>query len=159
MEYTFDWQLLENYTTERSVTHKLAEYLQVRIPYLDVDCEYNRNVENGNNEPTRIELLKAKLPKILWERLKDEDKLSISSYPDMILHRRTKNLLVVEMKKTNSQVGQELDFAKLETFSEKGGVNAYHYRYGVFVLINTGPNWEIRAKLTWFIVGKIYEDF
>src|SRR5258708_925486 len=42
-----DLCLLQIDVSERAITHKLAEYLQQRIPYLNVDCEYNRNSAKG----------------------------------------------------------------------------------------------------------------
>ncbi len=38
-----DRLLLELNVNERSITHKLAEYLQVEFPGCHVDCEYNRD--------------------------------------------------------------------------------------------------------------------
>ena len=38
-----DRALLELDANERSLTHKLAEYLQGEFPDWDVDCEYNRD--------------------------------------------------------------------------------------------------------------------
>ena len=40
-----DFYLLEIGTNERSVAHKLAEYLQQEFPNRHVDCEYNRHGE------------------------------------------------------------------------------------------------------------------
>ncbi|MBI4224975.1 MAG: hypothetical protein HY617_01455 [Candidatus Sungbacteria bacterium] len=39
-----DCYLLENDLSERSITHKLAEYYQVLFRRWDVDCEYNKNL-------------------------------------------------------------------------------------------------------------------
>lgn len=41
-----DGHLLEIDANERSITHKLAEYLQQEFPKYNVDCEYNRRVYN-----------------------------------------------------------------------------------------------------------------
>lgn len=40
-----DAYLLENKISERSQTHKLAEYLQLLLPQWNVDCEYNRKLK------------------------------------------------------------------------------------------------------------------
>jgi len=37
-----DRDLLDIDVNERTITHKLAEYLQNQFPSYDVDCEYNR---------------------------------------------------------------------------------------------------------------------
>ena len=39
--YVRDSYLLEHLAHERSITHKLGEYLQQLFPDYDVDCEYN----------------------------------------------------------------------------------------------------------------------
>ena len=44
-----DEYLLNVDANERSITHKLEEYLQQEFPTYDVDCEYNRDVDNKNN--------------------------------------------------------------------------------------------------------------
>lgn len=46
-----DRYLLENQANERSQTHKLAEYLQDALPEWNVDCEYDRNM----NDPKRLD--------------------------------------------------------------------------------------------------------
>jgi len=38
-----DSLLVELNANERSITHKLAEYLQLEFAAWNVDCEYNRN--------------------------------------------------------------------------------------------------------------------
>ncbi len=40
-----DVYLLENNISERSITHKLAEYYQDIYPLWNVDCEFNKNLE------------------------------------------------------------------------------------------------------------------
>ena len=38
-----DFYLLTTNINERSISHRLAVYLQLQFPDWDVDCEYNRN--------------------------------------------------------------------------------------------------------------------
>jgi len=40
-----DLLLLQNDVNERSVSHKLAEYLQIVFQNLHVDCEHNRDLD------------------------------------------------------------------------------------------------------------------
>ena len=40
--YKKDRFLIDNDLNERSISHKLAEYLQTEFHNFDVDCEYNR---------------------------------------------------------------------------------------------------------------------
>lgn len=81
-------------SSERSITHKLGEYLQEQFREWDVDCEYNRH---------------GVAPKSLqsWPRrggqasAADGDPRKV--FPDIIVHRRgtSRNLLVIEAKKSN----------------------------------------------------------
>lgn len=52
-----DGYLLANNLSERSITHKLAEYYQDIFHEWNVDCEYNRNL-GGPKEITAEEILK-----------------------------------------------------------------------------------------------------
>jgi len=38
----FDHYLLENDINERSISHKLAEYLSFEFPNYNIDCEFNK---------------------------------------------------------------------------------------------------------------------
>ena len=44
----YDKYLLKHSLNEPSITHKLAEHLQLFFPEYNVDCEYNGNVKNDN---------------------------------------------------------------------------------------------------------------
>ncbi len=48
-----DNYLLDIMVNERTITHKLAEYLQEHIPEYNVDCEYNR-FENNQILPSHF---------------------------------------------------------------------------------------------------------
>ena len=112
-----DILLLRHDVSERAIAHKLAEYLQVYFAELNVDCEYNRNTEKGSFEPKRIVALKKRRDKEPLD-LRDEDQLQeISTYPDIIVHRRTtnaENMLIIELKKKNSKVPHDFDHQKLQ---------------------------------------------
>lgn len=155
-----DWALLEHDVSERAITHKLAEYLQYRIPHLNVDCEYNRNFEFGTFASKTISVLNYNTKEQIKQILDADitDLITISTFPDIIVHRRMRNdenLLVVEVKKRNSQVNHKHDYAKLKAFTESSKYNAYHFSYGVFLLLNTGRNWKsIKPELRWFVEGK-----
>ena len=64
--YKNDHFLIMNSTNERSITHKLAEYLQRLFPEWHVDCEYNRRGENHSKDLPAQE----------------------TSYPDIIIHKK-----------------------------------------------------------------------
>lgn len=152
-----DITLLQDDVSERAITHKLAEYLQVRIPDLNVDCEYNRNYELGEHARKMLYVLGNERHQMTGSNLGEDDLLAVSTYPDIIVHRRRtndKNLLVVEVKKENSQVDHGHDHRKLAAFTDTTGNNSYHYSYGVFILLHTGMNKTKRPQLKWFANGK-----
>src|SRR3972149_6618027 len=125
-----DLPLLQNDVSERAITHKLAEYLQDRFPELNVDCEYNRNFELGPGASKILNVLRDE-----WQtriragsEMEEDDLLAISTYPDIIVHRRltnTENLLVIEVKKRNSKVGHNHDHKKLAVFTDTSDQNMY----------------------------------
>jgi len=60
--------------SERSISHKLAEYLQIQFPEWHVDCEYNRK----ERDIKRLEGIKGC----------DEQKTKDRIFPDIIVHHR-----------------------------------------------------------------------
>lgn len=128
-----DPTLLEDDVSERSITHKLAEYLQNRIPNLHVDCEYNRNAALGDGAPKTLHILPSLRQSILSEGLQcgglqEDDLLAVSTYPDIIVHRRRfnhDNLLVIEVKKRHSKIDRDYDYRKLIGFTETTDFNDY----------------------------------
>jgi hypothetical protein len=152
-----DALLLENDVSERAITHKLAEYLQRRIPDLNVDCEYNRNVVKGFYEPKAIFVLKDTTQARLTRDFAIDELLELSVYPDIIVHRRgtnNENLLVVEVKKKGSRIDHGHDHSKLAAFTENSEQNSYHYKFGAFVLLETGRGRVSFPKLTWYVEGE-----
>jgi hypothetical protein len=156
-----DLCLLQKDASERTITHKLAEYLQNRIPDLHVDCEYNRNVEDGPDTGKILDMFRAEREEIIRNCPSEDDLLTVSTYPDIIVHRRltnTENFLVIEVKKANSQVKHAYDHAKLMAFTDSGDGKPYHYKYGVFILLDTKTDSPKEPKLTWFINGKMESE-
>jgi hypothetical protein len=83
----FDQHLLTVDANERSLTHKLASYLENEFPVWDVDCEYNRD---GHEIKT----------------------LDGPVVPDVIVHRRdtNENFIVIEAKKSSTaRVGHDVE--------------------------------------------------
>jgi hypothetical protein len=108
-----DRALFVNDVSERAITHKLAEYLQAQFKDFNVDCEYNRNSCNGLQNPKLLRLLADEKSKIKEKalgqhpNLEEEIHSSVSTYPDIIVHRRLSNdhnLLVIEVKKETVQL-------------------------------------------------------
>jgi hypothetical protein len=153
-----DLCLLQHDASERTITHKLAEYLQDRIPDLHVDCEYNRNVETGPDAAKILDILRADRDEIIRNSPSEDDLLTVSTYPDIIVHRRltnAENFLVIEVKKSSSRVNHTFDHAKLMAFTDNAEGKPYHYKYGVFILLDTKTETPKKPKLTWFISGKL----
>lgn len=122
--YRHDRELLEINANERSITHKLAEYLQREFPNWNVDCEYNRR----GREIKRLSFE-------FGEEIKPDDIEAKTIFPDIIVHQRGAqlNLLIVEVKK-NRGMQTTRDKEKLEAF---GRDPAYGYKYGLFLCLGS----------------------
>lgn len=125
--------LLEHGANERSVSHRLAEYLQTEFPDWNVDCEYNLDGINTKE----------------LERIQEcGDRTTDRVLPDIIVHLRgtINNLLVVELKKKN--LNPRCDKKKLELFTNQKG--KYKYFMGLFAELN-GVS---RPELIWYKNGQ-----
>jgi len=124
--------LIQNRVNERSVSHKLAEYLQKQFQDWDVDCEYNRK---GLDIKT-------------LEKINDcsDQRTTNRVLPDIIIHKRNtdENLLVIEIKIENED---SCDIEKLKLFTSTEG--EFRYQLGLFIKFNltSGPS------LRWFKDG------
>jgi hypothetical protein len=118
-----DRALLIYDVNERSITHKLAGYLQARFRGWDVDCEYNRN----HDDPKRL--------KLRPENVRTNDTQAQTVFPDIIVHKRhtDENLLVIEVKKSTNNQGDDHDLRKLEAFKQQLG-----YKYAAFLKLEAG---------------------
>ena len=122
--YGKDGDLFEVGANERSITHRLALYLDAApiFRHWNVDCEYNKI----GDLPKRIRA---------WESHPRYDDLdAISVYPDIIVHKRRlpENLLVIEAKR--GSLGGQIDLRdkeKLEGYIEELG-----YRFGLWIAFN-----------------------
>ncbi|MCB0197415.1 MAG: hypothetical protein KDJ65_36040 [Anaerolineae bacterium] len=155
-----DLFLLKEDVSERAITHKLAEYIQIRITNLNVDCEYNRDVTKGSGSPKAVNMLRRPTQAELKKAIDLEDieqLLETSTYPDIIVHRRGSNdvnLLVIEVKKTKSSVNHEHDYQKLKAFTENTENNSYNFTHGIFILFETGCEHPKAPNLKWFSRGE-----
>lgn len=126
----WDAYLLEQDVNERSISHKLASYLQNEVgDEWHVDCEYNRN----HDVAKRL----VSLP-VYRELIEIGDTRAKTVFPDIIIHHRgtnKDNLLVIEMKKTPvGQEAKEFDLAKLKAFKAQ-----YSYQHTLYLQLNTQP--------------------
>ncbi len=130
--YETDKYFIDNDLHERSMTHKLANYLEKLFNGYDVDCEYNKNI----SESKKIHDIEYKIQKIR-EDTKYEHKDSIAVFPDIIIHKRgskSDNLLVIEVKKDNAIKNyktklEEVDILKLKAYTSEG----LNYKYGIYI--------------------------
>ncbi|MDQ0088845.1 hypothetical protein J2T12_002255 [Paenibacillus anaericanus] len=150
--------------SERAITHKLAEYLQYEFgSFYSVDCEFNRNfLLQGRSKKIHVlddeirELVNNKSP---LEIINDLAYRELSVYPDIIVHKRGEsvNLLVVEIKKSNNQLGSKFDSLKLKAYTDPSEANNLNYQYGLY--INFDMNQFINHELTWYKEGRISSKF
>jgi hypothetical protein len=120
-----DGLLLGVNASERSISHKLAEHMQREFTEWDVDCEYNRRGERTKT-----------LPRILFNGIKGDDQEAKTIFPDIIIHKRKldDNLLVIEVKKSNSRESEDNDIKKLTAFTDQEG--DYKYKVGLFIVFD-----------------------
>ena len=112
--YKKDKELLEyqnqyNIISERCISFRLGIYFQKKFSKYNVDCEYNRDMDN----------VKAI----------DEKKV----YPDIIVHKRktSNNLIWVEIKKENAMKTQiDKDRKRLKK------VTVNNYKYGILIIVS-----------------------
>lgn len=144
-----DRALIRDDANERSITHRLAIYLEQELPDWDVDCEYNRALGHGRWK----KVLDFDFGK---EGVRPDDLNARSVFPDIIVHRRGKrqNLLVMEVKKSTSSEGDERDLSKLKAFTDPRKLG---YIIGVFLRVGKGKQaTEIRfVKNGTLLEGKV----
>lgn len=115
--------LLDVDANERSISFKLATYIQKHVPSdWNVDCEYNRD----GNEPKHLG--------ISIESIHSDDTEGKTVYPDIIVHKRKtkENLLIIEIKKSDSNTKN--DIKKIQAFLNS---DKYRYHFGLMLVIYT----------------------
>lgn len=127
---------------ERSITHKLAEYLQVEFFEYHVDCEYNRD----GIDPKKLDFSVS--------TTQSDDTEASTVYPDIIVHHRgtSNNIVVIEAKKLN--INLDLDRNKLRLYKDRLG---YQYAYAVVFPIGKASE-EFHENLVDQMIKEIDED-
>jgi hypothetical protein len=158
-----DLYLLRNNSSERSMAHRLAIYLENEFKYYHVDCEYNLNIETESQRKF-IHMLDDEIrkfkPRVDIEDFpisENEDYRNVSVYPDIIIHHRgtnLDNLLVIEIKKSNSTVPDDFDLLKLNRYTSQDFKDGLKYQYGAFVRFYVGDNKENFCRFILFINGQ-----
>ena len=125
--------ILDKDVNERSISHRLANYIEPHFPGWNVDCEYNRN----HDDSKRLD--------IYPRNVESDDTQATTVYPDIIIHRRgtDENLVVIEMKKTTSAEADDYDLGKLRAFKTQLG-----YQFAIFIKVVTGGNFGIE-RIEW----------
>ena len=125
-----DHYLLQIDANERAISHRPGLYLQLLFDDWHVDCEYNRNLD----DPKRLKTYKRffDADQRAWN-IRASDPITV--FPDIIVHERgtRNNLLLIEIKKTTSQIGSEVDYFKLREFKYQ-----YGYIHALFLKLITG---------------------
>jgi len=129
---------LANNTSERNLSAKLSCYLAGLFPEYDVDAEYDKNLYVQK----QLEIHKAEMQQYRDpDKIHDDDLYSI--IPDVIIHTRStnNNLVVIEVKKNgNSAKSKEFDELKLKLLTSNEGINHYHYKLGIALILGTGTD-------------------
>lgn len=157
-----DNYLLVHDVNERSITHKLAMYLNETFgKEYDVDCEYNRNSEDPSNSK-RIRYVAMSINNALKNSQNETEDLinglyiERSVYPDIIVHKRgtnSKNLLAVEVKKSTSRISTNYDIQKLKCYTDSNDEEGLHYKYGVLIVLNAKQERYSEPELIYFKKG------
>lgn len=134
--FTNDSFLLQKVGSERSVAHKLAEYLQRQFLDWNVDCEYNRK----NLDIKILDGIRE------CSEQRKTDRVS----PDIIVHKRNtnENLLVIEIKVAKDDL---CDIKKLKKFTFSKG--EYRYQLGLFIKFNLTEE----PSCSWFNDGENFK--
>lgn len=139
-----DAELIDIDVNERTLTHRLAIYIEEEFPDLNVDCEYNRK----DGDPKRIRWLRP--CNQLYSNLSPDDTITRTVYPDIIVHRRMgqqSNLLVVEVKKSSNKTPDECNLSKLQELKKDPG-----YAHAAFIKIRTDGTMDERYHIK-FVQG------
>jgi len=153
-------EIIANDISERAITHKLAEYLQIEFPNYNVDCEYNRNYDFGQDKPKYLK----RISDDTYKKFKtincpnDLSKLSeqVSNYPDIIVHKRMSNkhnILIIEVKKNNNRSDWENDKRKLKGFTSVTNYDKYGFNFGIHITFYVQKSWK-KPQLVWYKNGE-----
>lgn len=143
--------LLENDVNERTITHKLAEYLKDLFLGYNVDCEYNR-MDWGTTDYQR----NSKRLNLKTKKIDSADPNWTTVFPDIIVHKRWNNddnFLIIEIKKkgyAEKELTHKYDSLITYRDFDKYKIEAYmrelKYKNGLYLEFN----WKKISKIEWF---------
>ena len=120
--YTRETHLLEKDLGERTLTHRLAVYVESQFAGWETDCDYSRLGERT-----------LRLPK--GSTVSTDDHNGKSIYPDIVVHQREipNNLLAIELRKDTNHQPPEHDQQKLRGLTDPH--LWFAYRIGVMLVL------------------------
>jgi hypothetical protein len=158
--YVKDWYLLKNKIHERTITHKIAEYLQEYFTEYDVDCEYDFDIDNHNGNLKKqfhdiatkeLNYRKNEINKLIQNELININDMNNlieiflrNFYPDIIVHKRgtnRQNLLIIEAKKNNNTEFDEKKLIANTRINLASGSNL-NYNLGCLIILSVGDNFN-----------------
>lgn len=137
-----DFYLFKVWINERSLTHRLAAYLEKFFPAYHIDCEYNRNIDENGEFITKV-----LPPEILEKEITTKNIDWVSVYPDIIIHKRwtNDNFIVIEVKKdcdSRWKKWKQEDLRKLQWYKDY-----FNYKHAFFI--------EFLLKEKWYDIQEI----
>jgi hypothetical protein len=105
--YAQEQFLLERDLGERTLTHRLAVYVERQFSGWQIDCNYDRLGERTLRLPP-------------GSTISTDDHLGKSIYPDIVVHQRDipNNLLAIEVRKDSNHQPIEHDLHKLQALTD-----------------------------------------
>lgn len=128
--YENDSDLFDRNNYEVTINSKLAQYLFIEFKEYDVDCEYNKHINQG----------------------KRSKKLNKNIRPDILIHRRGSdeyNLVYIEIKTDHNIESRTLDYDKIKSTTKQKG--EYGYSVGLFIDFNRDKE---KLNIKYFKDGK-----
>lgn len=157
-----DRYLLVHDINEPTISHRLAVYLEPKFHGFNTDCEYNGNVDSGN-ERNFLQFLKNRAEELNMLREGEEELefLHRCVFPDIIIHKRglngsENNLLIIEVKKSSNPNNGNWDIEKLSRFTSSDYGNRFNYQYGAFVRFTVGENPDY--SIQWYRNGQKFNN-
>ena len=133
--------LFEHDLGERTLTHRLAVYVERQFPDFEVDCDFDRL------GPRTLNLPRGSI-------VSTDDHLGKSIYPDIVVHQRAvpNNLLAIEVRKASNHQPVEHDRHKLRALTDPH----VWFAYWIGVLVTLGKNNVTAAEI--YVSGKPNEE-
>jgi hypothetical protein len=133
--------ILDKDLGERTLTHRLAVYVERQFPGWQVDCDYNRLGERALQLPHGT-------------IVSTDDTLGKSIYPDIVVHQRAipNNLLAIELRKGSNHQPLEHDQHKLKAMTDPH----IWFAYAIGVLLTLDRNHVGACEV--FVGGRIEPD-